>query len=136
MDDEALALVALGADVWVAGSVDATAFVETEVDHHAPPAAAGPAWATSAPQISAHTACKRTVGNASNVISYSTCVSRIGSSQPSQGCPTPNPVQFLTGGRSGRTPAAHFRPMTFFIGRPAFLLSPRRGKAIYAAGSR
>ena len=50
-----------GADVWVAGGVDAAAFVKTEVDHHAPPAAAGPAWATSAPQISAHTACKRTV---------------------------------------------------------------------------
>jgi hypothetical protein len=47
--------------VWVAGSVDAAVFVKAEVDHHAPPAAAGPAWATSAPQISAHTACKRTV---------------------------------------------------------------------------
>ena len=60
VDDEPLAPVRGGADVWVAGSVDAAAFVETEVDHHAPPAAAGPAWATSAPQISAHTACKRT----------------------------------------------------------------------------
>src|SRR5260370_6330921 len=136
MDDEALALVALGADVWVAGSVDATAFVETEVDHHAPPAAAGPAWATSAPQISAHTACKRTVGNASNATSYSTCVSRIGSSQPSHGWPTPNPAQYLTGGRSGRTPAVNFRSMVFFIGRPAFLFSCNSGIASYAAGLR
>src|ERR1700730_16804439 len=124
MDDETLALVALGADVRVAGGVDAAVFVEAEVDHHAPPAAAaGPAWATSASQISAHTACKRTVGNASNVISYSPCVSRIGSSQPSQGWPTPNPAQYLTGGRSGRTPAANFRSMMFFIGRPAVLFS-------------
>src|SRR5260370_17162355 len=124
MDDEALALVALGADVWVAGSVDATAFVETEVDHHAPPAAAGPAWATSAPQISAHTACKRTGGNASNVISYSTCVSRIGSSQPSHGWPTPNPAPYLTGGRPGRNPAAHFRSLLRFTRPPSLLFSP------------
>src|ERR1700730_3766999 len=123
MDDEVLALIALGVDVWVAGSVDAALVVNTEVDHHAPPAAAGPAWATSAPQISAHTACKRAVGNASNTTSYSTCVSRMGSSQPSQGWPTPNPAQYLTGGRSGRTPAANFRSMMFFIGRPTFLFS-------------
>src|ERR1700704_925118 len=91
MNDQALALVALGADVRMAGGVDAAAFVETQVDHHAPPAAAGPAGATSAPQISAHTAGKRRVGNASNVISYSTCVSRIGSRQPPPGWPPPRP---------------------------------------------
>src|SRR6266851_9333197 len=61
VDDEPLAPVRGGADVWVAGSVDAAVFVNTEVDHHPPPAGAGPAWATSALQVSAHTACKRTV---------------------------------------------------------------------------
>ncbi len=43
MRDEALALVALG-------GIDAAVFVKAEVDHHAPPAAAGPARATSALQ--------------------------------------------------------------------------------------
>src|SRR3982074_815614 len=61
VDDEPLAPVRGGADVWVVGSGAAALLVNTEVAHPPPPAGAGLAWATSAPQVSAHTACKRTV---------------------------------------------------------------------------
>src|SRR5260370_36866185 len=41
--------------------------------------------------------------------------------------------QSLPGGRFGRPPAANFRSMILFIGRPAFLFSFNSGSASYAA---